>query len=66
MVNTDTPYVEKIATAHVESTLGDGAVDEAKNASDNEHKATFGQTFKTYRWAVFWSCVISMSIVMEG
>lgn len=65
-INTDTPYVEKLATTHIEDVLGKGAVDEAKNASDNEHKAPFWQTLKTYRWGVFWSCVISMSIVMEG
>ena len=66
MVNTDTPRVEKIATAHVEETLGQGATDEAKHASDNEHKATFRQVIKSHRWAIFWSCVISMSVVMEG
>jgi SP family general alpha glucoside:H+ symporter-like MFS transporter len=65
-VNTDTPYVEKVATAHVEEKLGHGAADEAKNASDNEHKAAFWETFKKYRAGVFWSCIISMTIVMEG
>lgn len=65
-VNTDTPYVEKVATAHVEEKLGHGAADEAKNASDNEHKATVRETLKKYRAAVCWSFVISMTIVMEG
>lgn len=64
--NPSAPYVEKVATAHVEEKLGHGAAEEAKNASDNEHKATFRETFKKYRAAVFWSCVISMTIVMEG
>ena len=66
MATTDTPYIEKLATAHVEEALGHGAVDEAKNASDKEHNSRFRQTFKTHRAAVFWSCVISLSIVMEG
>ena len=64
--NTDTPFVEKLAITHVEEALGHGAVDSAKNASDAEHKAAFWSTFKTHRMAVFWSCVISLSIVMEG
>ena len=66
MVNTDTVYVEKVATARVEEKLGHDAVDEAKHASDNEHKATFWATFEKHRRAVFWSCIISMTIVMEG
>ena len=65
-VNTDTPYVEKVATAHVEEKLGHGAADDAKRASDNEHSAAFWETFKKYRAGVFWSCIISLTIVMEG
>jgi MFS transporter, SP family, general alpha glucoside:H+ symporter len=57
---------EKTAAAHVEATLGATALDDAKNASDNEHKATFWTAVKTHKKAVFWSAVISMSIVMEG
>ena len=64
--NLDTPYVEKVASAHVEEKLGHGAVDEAKDASDNEHKAGFRANFKSHKKAVFWSMVISMSVVMEG
>ena len=58
--------VEKAAAAHVEATLGASAIDEAKNASDNEHSMTFLTAVKTHKKAVFWSAVISMSIVMEG
>ena len=58
--------MEKAAAAHVEATLGASAIDDAKNASDNEHKATFWTAIKTHKRAVLWSAVISMSIVMEG
>ena len=64
--NTDTPNVEKLATAHVEETLGHDAVDEAKRASEAEHSATFWTTFKKHKKGVFWSCIISLTIVMEG
>jgi MFS transporter, SP family, general alpha glucoside:H+ symporter len=57
---------EKTAAAHVEATLGASALDDAKTASDNEHKATFWTAIKTHKKAVFWSAIISMSIVMEG
>lgn len=62
----DTVFVEKAATLHVEEHLGHGAVNDAKNASDREHEAGVWATLKKHRKAVFWSCVISMSIVMEG
>ncbi len=62
-----TPEIaEKLAAAHVEATLGMGAIDEAKNASDNEHSMEFWEAIKTHKKAAFWSAVISMSIVMEG
>lgn len=59
-------FAEKVAAAHVEATLGHGALDEAKHASDNEHSTGFFQAIKSHKKAVFWSAVISMSIVMEG
>lgn len=66
MANLDTPFVEKVADVHVEEKLGHGAIHEAKQASDKEHQAPFWETFKKHKTAVFWSMVISMSIVMEG
>lgn len=48
--NTDTVAVEKLATAHVEEQLGHGALDEAKHASDEEHKATFKESVKKHKW----------------
>ena len=66
MATGQTAIIEKTAVAHVESTLGQGSIDEAKNASDNEHNATFWQSVKTHRKACLWSALISMSIIMEG
>ena len=54
------------ATSHVEDTMGGESLEDAKNASDAEHSATFLQAIKANRKAVFWSAMISMSIVMEG
>lgn len=62
----DVEVIEKSATAQVESTLGKGAIYEAKNASDDEHQQTPWQAVKANRMAIFWSALISLSIVMEG
>ena len=56
----------KHITTHVEDKLGGDSLDDAKNASDAEHSATFWQAISANRKAVLWSAVISMSIVMEG
>ena len=66
MVGTTQIIAEKGISAHVEETLGKGAIEEAKFASQAEHEATLWQSIKTHRKAVFWSAIISMSIVMEG
>lgn len=57
---------EKSAAAHLEDTLGQGAIVEAKHASDEEHAQTLFQAISANRKAVMWSMVISLSIVMEG
>jgi SP family general alpha glucoside:H+ symporter-like MFS transporter len=58
--------VDKGITAQVEETLGRGAITEAKSATQAEHELTLWQAIRTHKKAVFWSAVISMSIVMEG
>ncbi|KOS22528.1 Maltose permease MAL31 [Escovopsis weberi] len=58
--------ITKSAANHVEDTLGEGAVIDAKHASDEEHSQTLLQALKANRKAVLWSMLISMSIVMEG
>lgn len=40
--------------------------DDAQAAVDHEHDLTFRSALKAYHWAVVWSLVISMSLVMEG
>lgn len=56
----------KAAAHHVEDTLGQGAIVDAKHASDEEHAQTLWQALSANRKAVAWSMLISMSIVMEG
>lgn len=57
---------EKSAAAHLEDTLGQGAIVDAKHASDVEHSQTLLEALKAHRKAVIWSMLISMTIVMEG
>lgn len=58
--------VEKSAAHQLEDTLGHGAIDDAKQASDEEHAQTLWQAIVANRKAVFWSMMISMTIIMEG
>lgn len=57
---------QNVVSDHIEDKLGTDAIEDAKNASDAEHSQTFFQAVKANRKAVFWSALISMSIVMEG
>ncbi|KZL63266.1 mfs sugar transporter [Colletotrichum incanum] len=59
-------YLRKAAENEVEEKLGQSAIFEAKQASDDEHAQTLKQALSQNRKAVFWSVMISMSIVMEG
>ena len=64
---TTTEYtLEKIAGHHVEETLGQGALIDAKHAADEEHAQTLWQAIMANKKAVGWSVLISMSVVMEG
>lgn len=44
-----------------EATLG-----QAQAANAHEHALTVRQALKSYPWAVFWSLIVSLSIIMEG
>lgn len=59
-------HLEKSAAVYLDQTLGQGAIVEAKHASDEEHSQTLFQALNANRKAVIWSMLISMSIVMEG
>ena len=58
--------LEKSAAHHLEDTLGQGAIFEARQATDEEHDQTLWKALRENRKAVAWSVLISMSIVMEG
>jgi SP family general alpha glucoside:H+ symporter-like MFS transporter len=58
--------LEKLAAHHVEDTLGQGALVDAKQASDEEHSQTLWQAISANHKAVAWSVLISLSIIMEG
>lgn len=57
---------QKAADHELEEKLGHTAVFDAKQATDEEHAQTLRQAFSQNRRAVFWSVLISLSIVMEG
>ncbi|KAL6241810.1 hypothetical protein RBB50_011343 [Rhinocladiella similis] len=42
------------------------SVGDAQQGNINEHKHTVRQALRAYPWAVFWSLLVSMSIIMEG
>lgn len=58
--------VEKSVAHQLEDTLGHGAIDDARQASDEEHAQTLWQAISANRKAVIWSMLISMTIIMEG
>lgn len=39
---------------------------EANDATETEHNLTIREALKTHTWAVFWSAVMSATIIMEG
>lgn len=39
---------------------------DARAANEDEHSLTIREALKQFRWAVTWSLVVSMSIIMEG
>lgn len=57
---------QKAADHALEEKLGDTALHEAKQATEDEHAQTLFQAFSQNRRAVLWSVMISLSIVMEG
>lgn len=58
--------VQKVADRELEEKLGHTAVLDAKQATDDEHAQTLIQGLRENRKAVFWSILISMTIIMEG
>ncbi|KAI1018727.1 hypothetical protein LB503_005559 [Fusarium chuoi] len=44
----------------------EATLDEAQAANAHEHALTVRQALKSYPWAVVWSLVVSLSIIMEG
>lgn len=59
-------HVQKVADQDLEEKLGQNAILQAKQATDDEHAQTFMQALRENRKAVFWSIMISLSIIMEG
>ncbi|CZS92793.1 probable alpha-glucoside transport protein [Rhynchosporium agropyri] len=53
-------------TEHALNMPGKHLDDSAKAATATEHNTTVWQGIKTYRKAVFWSVLVSASIIMEG
>ncbi len=57
---------QKAADHELEEKLGLSAIHEARQATKEEHAQTFWQALSENRRGVFWSVLISMSIIMEG
>lgn len=64
-------HVENTTDKDVETT-GDekgkwlALTEDAKAANLNEHEATPVQAIRAYPWALMWSLIVSMAIIMEG
>ncbi len=58
--------MQKVVDQDLEEKLGQNAILQAKQATDDEHAQTLMQALRENRKAVFWSVMISMSIIMEG
>jgi SP family general alpha glucoside:H+ symporter-like MFS transporter len=59
-------HMQKVVDQDLEEKLGQNAILQAKQATDDEHAQTLMQALRENRKAVFWSVMISMSIIMEG
>lgn len=57
---------QKVVDQDLEEKLGQDAILQAKQATDEEHAQTLMQALRENRKAVMWSVLISLSIVMEG
>lgn len=44
----------------------EATLEDARAANTHEHSLTVRSALKAYPWAIFWSLVISLSIIMEG
>ena len=40
--------------------------EEAQAANIDEHDTSVRAALKGYKWGVFWSLIVSMSVIMEG
>lgn len=59
-------HMQKVVDQDLEEKLGQNAILQAKQATDDEHAQTLMQALRENRKAVLWSVLISMSIIMEG
>ncbi|KAI0407932.1 sugar transporter [Xylaria palmicola] len=65
-LNVNITTAQKVADRDLEEKLGQRALLNAKQATDDEHAQTPFQAVRENRKAVMWSILISMSIIMEG
>jgi MFS transporter, SP family, general alpha glucoside:H+ symporter len=66
-VKNDVNYVERQGVDYTNAGLHDkGLNEDARTATAAEHSLGLWQAIKTYKKAVFWSAMVSTSIVMEG
>jgi hypothetical protein len=46
--------------------LNAGDLKDAREANIREHSTTLREALRDYKWAIIWSLIISMSVIMEG
>ncbi|KAL5351025.1 hypothetical protein ACLOAV_004599 [Pseudogymnoascus australis] len=56
----------KLSPAHADGLDTKAWAGDAKEATETEHSLTFLQSLKIYRKSVFWSALVSTTIIMEG
>lgn len=64
--NVQITTAQKVADRDLEEKLGQSALFDAKQATEDEHAQTPFQAMRENRRAVMWSILISLTIIMEG
>ncbi|KAH8681796.1 general substrate transporter [Xylariales sp. PMI_506] len=63
---TEAPHDAAAATLDQEVTRGWVSTGEARNAAEQEHRLTIREAIARYPQACFWSCVVSLVVIMDG
>lgn len=65
----DKPGLSHVEDEHDEKSKGFMSANDLKDAREaniREHSTTLAEALRDYKWAIIWSLIISMSVIMEG